>query len=89
MPVLSISHWTLQLVDSIVLIVWDDTLFMDMMSNAFGYDTILGFFWSPPAHTLGTENPYVSAIISVIVLIFITVSMIFFAQSLFKRREIM
>tara|TARA_Y100001970_G_scaffold292679_1_gene435174 strand:- start:2037 stop:3692 length:1656 start_codon:yes stop_codon:yes gene_type:complete len=88
-PVLSISHWTLQLVDSIVLIVWDDTLFMDMMSNAFGYDTILGFFWSPPAHTLGTENPYVSAIISVIVLIFITVSMIFFAQSLFKRREIM
>jgi len=89
LPVLSISHWTLQLVDSLVLIIWPDTMTMHLMSEAFGLDSGIDIFWNPPLHTLGTENPYVSGILSIVVLTLITVFMIFMAQSIFKRREIM
>jgi len=86
---LSISHWALQLVDSLVLIIWPDTLTMHLMAEAFNLDSGLDVIWSPPAHTLETGNPYVSAIISVVILSLITTLMIFMAQSIFKRREIM
>jgi ABC-type transport system involved in multi-copper enzyme maturation permease subunit len=88
-PVLSVSHWTLQLVDSLVLIIWPDTLMMELQANAFGLSTGIDLFWNPPIHSLGTDNPFISAIISVVVLIFITVFMIWFGQRQFSRSEIM
>lgn len=88
-PVLSVSHWTLQLVDSLVLIIWPDTLMMELQANAFGLSTGIDLFWNPPVHSLGTDNPFISAIISVVVLIFITVFMIWFGQRQFSRSEIM
>jgi hypothetical protein len=62
---------------------------MHLMAEAFNLDSGLDVIWSPPAHTLETGNPYVSAIISVVILSLITTLMIFMAQSIFKRREIM
>jgi hypothetical protein len=40
-------------------------------------------------HHLGTENPFISALLSVVVLLLITVVMVLFGQRLFKHREIM
>ena len=88
-PVLSVSHWTLQLIDSIVLIVWPNTIEMHLIATAFELPSGITAFWNPPVHTLGTESPFVSALISVIVLIMITSLMILFGQLQFKRREIM
>ena len=88
-PVLSVSHWTLQLIDSIVLIVWPNTIEMHIIASAFDLPSGITAFWSPPAHTLGTESPFISGLISVIVLLLITSLMILFGQSQFKRREIM
>jgi len=88
-PVISVSHWTLQLIDSIVLIVWPNTIELVVMSEAFGMPGILNAFWNPPMHHLGTENPFVSALLSIVVLTLIIALMIFLGQSQFKRREIM
>ena len=88
-PVLSVSHWTLQLIDSIVLIVWPNTIEMHIIASAFNLPSGITAFWNPPAHTLGTESPFISGLISVIVLLLITSLMIIFGQSQFKRREIM
>ena len=88
-PVLSVSHWTLQLIDSIVLIVWPNTIEMHLIATAFELPSGITAFWNPPMHTLGTESPFVSGLISVIVLIMITSLMILFGQLQFKRREIM
>lgn len=88
-PVISVSHWTLQLIDSIVLIVWPNTIELVVMSEAFGMPGILNAFWNPPMHHLGTENPFVSALLSIVVMTLITALMIFLGQSQFKRREIM
>jgi len=88
-PVLSVSHWTLQLIDSIVLIVWPNTIEMHIIASAFNLPSGITAFWNPPAHTLGTESPFISGLISVIVLLLITLLMILFGQRQFKRREIM
>ena len=88
-PVLSVSHWTLQLIDSIVLIVWPNTIEMHLIATAFELPSGITAFWNPPVHTLGTESPFVSGLISVIVLMLITSLMILFGQRQFKRREIM
>ena len=88
-PVLSVSHWTLQLIDSIVLIVWPNTIEMHIIADAFNLPSGITAFWNPPAHTLGTESPFISGLISVIVLLLITSLMILFGQRQFKRREIM
>ncbi|MED6313396.1 MAG: hypothetical protein VX653_06125, partial [Candidatus Thermoplasmatota archaeon] len=88
-PVLSVSHWTLQLIDSIVLIVWPNTIEMHLIATAFDLPSGIRAFWNPPVHTLGTENPFISGLISVVVLLLITIMMILFGQAQFKRREIM
>lgn len=88
-PILSVSHWTLQLIDSIVLLIWPNTLEMSVISDAFGLPSALATFWNPPMHTFGTENAAVSAILSIVVLTFITSFMIWVGQRQFRRREIM
>ena len=88
-PVLSVSHWTLQLIDSIVLIVWPNTIEMHLIATAFDLPSGIRAFWNPPVHTLGTDNPFISGLISVVVLLLITTMMILFGQAQFKRREIM
>jgi len=88
-PMLSISHWALQLIDAIVLIAWPDTLQYTQIASAFGIDSGLPFFWQPPVHTLGTQSPVAAILVSVTVLIFITLAMIGIGQSSFKNREIM
>jgi len=86
---LSINHWALQIIDSVVLLAWPETLQLQQMSSAFNLNTGLDLFWKPPAHTLGTSNPIISIIISVVVLTLITISMLGLGQSIFKNREIM
>ncbi|MFL2962929.1 MAG: ABC transporter permease [Candidatus Thalassarchaeaceae archaeon] len=86
---ISINHWALQIIDSIVLIAWPDTLQLQQMSLAFNLETGLDIFWKPPAHTLGTSNPLVSIFISITMLSLFTVSMLGIGQSIFKNREIM
>ncbi len=88
-PVLSVSHWTLQFIDSIVLIVWPNTLEMAVIAEAFDLPSGLAAFWNPPMHHFGTESPYLTALLSVVVLSLITALMVLLGQSQFKRREIM
>ncbi|MBK64904.1 MAG: hypothetical protein CMB47_05215 [Euryarchaeota archaeon] len=86
---ISINHWALQIIDSIVLIAWPDTLQLQQMSLAFNLETGLDLFWKPPAHTLGTSNPLVSIVVSIVMLFLFTISMLGIGQSIFKNREIM
>lgn len=86
---ISINHWALQIIDSIVLITWPDTLQLQQMSLAFNLETGLDLFWKPPAHTLGTSNPLVSIFVSIVMLSLFTISMLGIGQSIFKNREIM
>jgi ABC-type transport system involved in multi-copper enzyme maturation permease subunit len=88
-PMLSISHWALQLIDAIVLIAWPDTLQYTQITSAFGIDSGLSFFWQPPVHTLGTQSPVVALLVSITVLLLITVAMVGIGQASFKNREIM
>ena len=88
-PMLSISHWALQLIDAIVLITWPDTLQYTQIATAFGIDSGLPFFWQPPVHTLGTQSPVAALLVSITVLLLITVAMIGIGQASFKNREIM
>ena len=46
------------------------------MSIAFNLETGLDLFWKPPAHTLGTSNPFVSIIVSIVMLFLFTISLI-------------
>ena len=88
-PMLSVSHWALQLIDSVVLIAWPDTLQYTQISSAFGVESGLPFFWQPPVHTLGTQSPVVALLVSCSVLLMITLLMLAIGQSSFKYREIM
>ena len=87
---ISITHWALQMIDSIVIMAWPDTLQWAQIGQAFGINGgSLANFWHPPEHTLGTNEPAVSLLLSVIVLLTITSVMIFIGKSVFNRREIM
>ena len=88
-PMLSVSHWALQLIDAVVLIAWPDTLQYALISDVFGMDSGLHFFWAPPEHTLETQSPVVALLVSCTVLVMITLLMIAIGQSSFKNREIM
>ena len=88
-PMLSVSHWALQLIDAVVLMAWPDTLQYALISDVFGMDSGLPFFWAPPEHTLGTQSPVVALLVSCTVLVMITLLMLAIGQSSFKNREIM
>jgi ABC-type transport system involved in multi-copper enzyme maturation permease subunit len=88
-PMLSVSHCALQIIDAIVLIAWPDTLQYSQMADAFGFDSPLPFFCQPPVHTLETQSPVVALLVSIAVLLVITLGMIGIGQSSFKNREIM
>ena len=87
-PIFSVSHWALQMIDAIVLVVWSDTIMLSQMATAFNLDTGLAFFWSPPKHTLGTGSPALAIGLSLAVLISFVLLPILIGQSIFKRREI-
>lgn len=86
---ISITHWALQMVDAVVLMAWPDTLQWAEMGAAYGIDTGLDFFWSPPVHTLGTQSAAVALLVSTVILLSVTAAMVFIGQSVFGRREIM
>jgi ABC-type transport system involved in multi-copper enzyme maturation permease subunit len=86
---LSISHWAIQIIDAIVMIAWSDTPLMQQQSDAFGLDTGISFFWHPPVHTLGTGNPFIALIISVVFILIFSIGMILIGQLIFRKREIM
>ncbi len=86
---LSISHWAIQIIDAIVMIAWSDTPLMQQQSDAFGLDTGISFFWHPPVHTLGTGNPFIALIISVVFILIFSIGMILIGQLIFRKKEIM
>ncbi len=86
---ISVSHWGLHLIDSIVLVSWPDTLQFSQMSSAFGLETGLEWIWSPPVHTLNSSNPYLGILTSVTMLSVISISMIGIGSAVFSKREIM
>jgi hypothetical protein len=86
---ISINHWALQIIDSIVLLTWPDTLQLQQMSQAFNLESGLDIFWKPPVHTLGTSNPLIAILVSFTMLFLFTISMLGVGQSIFKNREIM
>ena len=87
--ILSVSHWGLQLIDSIVMISWPDTLQFSQMSSAFGLQTGLEWIWSPPVHTLNSNNAYLGILTSVTMLIGVSLSMIGIGSAVFSKKEIM
>jgi ABC-type transport system involved in multi-copper enzyme maturation permease subunit len=88
-PMLSISHWAIQLIDAVVLIAWSDTPLIQQKADAFGLDTGISFFWHPPVHTLETGNPFVALLISVVLILSISIGMIAIGQLIFRNKEIM
>ena len=86
---LSISHWAIQIIDATVMIAWSDTPLMQQQADAFGLETGISFFWHPPVHTLGTGNPFIALIISVVFILIFSVGMILIGQLIFRRKEIM
>ena len=86
---LSVSHWGLQLIDSIVMVSWPDTLQFSQMSSAFGLQTGLEWIWSPPVHTLNSNNAYLGILTSVTMLIGVSLSMIGIGSAVFSKKEIM
>ena len=86
---LSISHWAIQIIDAVVMIAWSDTPLMQQQSDAFGLDTGISFFWHPPVHTLGTGNPFIALIISVVFILIFSIGMILIGQLIFRKKEIM
>ena len=88
-PMLSISHWAIQIIDAVVLIAWDDTSLIQQRADAFGLETGISFFWHPPVHTLGTGNPFVALLISTVFILAISAGMIAIGQLIFRNKEIM
>ena len=86
---ISISHWALQMIDAIVLMAWPDTIQWAAMDQAFDIQSGLSYFWQPPVHTMGTQSPGISLLISTVVLLLVTVTCVFVGKSVFNRREIM
>ena len=86
---LSISHWAIQIIDATVMIAWSDTALMQQQANAFGLETGISFFWHPPVHTLGTGNPFIALIISVVFILVFSMGMILIGQLIFRNKEIM
>ena len=87
-PVISVSHWSLQMIDAVVLVAWPDTIMLSQMSTAFNIDSGLSFFWRPPLHTFGTGSPAFAIGLSITVLLAFISLPILVGQSIFKRREI-
>ena len=85
----SVSHWALQMIDSVVMIAWPDTIQWAAMDGEFGIDSGLSFFWQPPVHTLGTQSAGISLLVSTVVLVMFTFACVFVGKSVFNRREIM
>jgi hypothetical protein len=88
-PMLSISHWAIQIIDAVVLIVWSDTSLIQQKADAFDLETGISFFWHPPVHTLDTGNPFVALLISVVLILLVTIGMIAIGQLVFRNKEIM
>ena len=85
----SVSHWALQMIDSVVMIAWPDTIQWAAMDGEFGINSGLSFFWQPPVHTLGTQSAGISLLVSTVVLVMFTFACVFVGKSVFNRREIM
>jgi len=88
-PMLSISHWAIQIIDAVVLIFWSDTSIIQQKADAFGLETGISFFWHPPVHTLDTGNPFVALLISVVLILLATIGMVALGQLVFRNKEIM
>ena len=88
-PMLSISHWAIQIIDATVMIAWSDTALMQQKANAFGLETGISFFWHPPVHTLGTGSPFVALVLSIVFILIFSLGMILIGQLIFRRKEIM
>ncbi|MBF92765.1 MAG: hypothetical protein CMB78_03210 [Euryarchaeota archaeon] len=86
---ISISHWALQMVDAIVLMAWPDTIQWAAMDEAFGINSGLSDFWSPPVHTLGTQSAAIAFINSTVILLVVTCFWVLIGKSVFSRREVM
>lgn len=87
-PVVSVSHWALQMIDAVVLVAWPDTIMLSQMATAFNIDSGIDIFWRPPIHTFGTGSPELAIVVSLMVLIAFVSLPILVGQSIFKRREI-
>ncbi|MBH33199.1 MAG: hypothetical protein CMB75_02215 [Euryarchaeota archaeon] len=87
-PIISVSHWSLQMIDAIVILAWPDTIMLAQMATAFNLESGLAFFWNPPVHTFGTGSSALALSLSVIVLLVFITFPILIGQSIFNRREI-
>ena len=87
-PIISVSHWSLQMIDAIVILAWPDTIMLAQMATAFNLESGLAFFWNPPVHTFGTGSSALAMSLSVVVLLAFITLPVLIGQSIFNRREI-
>lgn len=87
-PIISVSHWSLQMIDAIVILAWPDTIMLAQMATAFNLESGLAFFWNPPLHTFGTGSSALAMGLSVVVLLAFITLPVLIGQSIFNRREI-
>ena len=87
-PIISVSHWSLQMIEAIVILAWPDTIMLAQMASAFNLESGLAFFWNPPVHTFGTGSTALAMSLSIFVLLAFIILPILIGQSIFNRREI-
>lgn len=87
-PIISVSHWSLQMIDAIVILAWPDTIMLAQMATAFNLESGLSFFWNPPVHTFGTDSAGLAMGLSIVVLLAFITLPVLIGQSIFNRREI-
>ena len=56
-PVVSVSHWALQMIDAVVLVAWPDTIMLSQMATAFNIDSGIDIFGDPLSIPLGQAPP--------------------------------
>jgi hypothetical protein len=85
---LSISHWGIEIINCTSILAYPDQSYMINMASeiSWGSEIALAGFYSPPSVVAG--SPFISLLISILVLLIITIGALFVGQSSLKNKEL-
>ncbi|MBT4059072.1 MAG: ABC transporter permease [Euryarchaeota archaeon] len=86
---MSISHWGIEIINCTSSLAYPDQSYLINiagMNGDWGSEAALSGFYSPPS--VVANSPFISLLISVLILIIITVGALFIGQSSLKQKEL-
>ncbi|MDP6742160.1 MAG: ABC transporter permease [Candidatus Thalassarchaeaceae archaeon] len=85
---LSISHWGIEIINCTSILAYPDQSYMIHMASeiSWGSEIALAGFYSPPSVVAG--SPFISLLVSILVLLTITIGALFVGQSSLKNKEL-